>query len=146
MASLLAATGSALLNALTFSGSSFLFSMFSDHGAAERKRHDLALEALQKARDTWQKQRIKRLDFINERLRQEKQAEVYISDLDRGMRLYYEVTKQRLPPLMKEPTLSDFYHPSEGQKTAEVLFILGGLGGVGYLCYKFLPKGRTNHA
>ena len=39
------------LNALAFSGTNFVFSRLTDHGAEERKRHDLALEKLQRTRD-----------------------------------------------------------------------------------------------
>ena len=138
MASLLAITGGAVINALAFSGSSFLFSILSDHRAVELKRHDLAMEKLQKARDAWEEKRQQRLDFIKERLRREKHAEEYIHNLDQGMALYYEVTNQRLSPLPREPVLSDFYHPSETQKTAEIVFISGGLGVLGYVLYKYM--------
>ena len=49
MASLAFLLGGAAINALAFSGSNYLFSKISDHGAQERKRHDLAIEKLQKA-------------------------------------------------------------------------------------------------
>ena len=39
-----------------------------DHGEIERKRHDLAVEKLQRARNKWNEKRMKRLDFINKRL------------------------------------------------------------------------------
>ena len=55
------------MNALAFSGTNFVFSRLTDHGEEERKRHDLALENLQRARDRWNDQ-MKRLDFINKRL------------------------------------------------------------------------------
>ena len=71
MASLLFTVGGAGVNALAFSGTNFLFSRLTDHGEEERKRHDLALEKLQRARDEWNKDRMKRLDFINKRLREE---------------------------------------------------------------------------
>ena len=71
MASLLFTVGGAAVNALAFSGTNFLFSRLTDHGEEERKRHDLALEKLQRARDEWNKDRMKRLDFINKRLREE---------------------------------------------------------------------------
>ena len=46
--------------------------MLRDHGAEEeRKRHDLAEELLQEARDKWNKDRMERLDFINKRLREQ---------------------------------------------------------------------------
>ena len=44
--------GGAAINAIAFSGSNYLFSKLSDHGEAERKRHDLAMEDFQKARDS----------------------------------------------------------------------------------------------
>ena len=37
-----------------------------------------------------------------------------------------------------KPVLSDFYHPSEEQKTGELLFIFGGLTLGGYLVYKYV--------
>ena len=46
--------GGALANALAFNGSSFLFSRLSkDSIDKERKRHDLAIEQLQKAQIEW---------------------------------------------------------------------------------------------
>ena len=46
--------GGALANALAFTGSSYLFSRLSkDSIDAERKRHDLAIEQLQKAQIEW---------------------------------------------------------------------------------------------
>ena len=41
------------MNALFFSDTNFVFSRLTDHGEEERKRHDLALEKFQKARDKW---------------------------------------------------------------------------------------------
>ena len=53
---------SSLFNATVFGGANLAFSMLTDHGAKERKRHDLALEKLQRARDKWNEDRMKRLD------------------------------------------------------------------------------------
>ena len=55
MAPLLFPIGGAVVNALAFSGTNFVFIRLTDHGEEERKRHDLALEKLQKARDEWNK-------------------------------------------------------------------------------------------
>ena len=57
-------------SATVFGGANLAFSMLTDSGAKERKRHDLALEKLQRARDKWNKNRMKRLDFISKRLRE----------------------------------------------------------------------------
>ena len=70
MASLLFTVGGAVVNALVFSSTNFVFNRLTDHGAEERKRHDLALERLQKARDEWNEDRMKWLNFINKRLRE----------------------------------------------------------------------------
>ena len=70
MASLLFMIGGAVVNALAFSGTNFVFSRLTDHGVEESRRHDLELEKLQKARDEWNEYPMKWLDFINKRLRE----------------------------------------------------------------------------
>ena len=54
--------------------------MLRNDGAKERKRHDLAEEKLQKTRDKWNEDRMKRLDFINKRLH-EKMRQGHISTM-----------------------------------------------------------------
>ena len=51
MASLIFTVSGAVVNELVFSDTNFVFSRLTDHGAEERKKHDLALENLQKARE-----------------------------------------------------------------------------------------------
>ena len=70
MASLLFTIGGAVVNALAFRGTNSDFSRLTDHGKEECKRYDFALEKLQRARDQWNEDRMKRLDFINKRLRE----------------------------------------------------------------------------
>ena len=89
MASLLFTISGAVMNALAFSGTNFLFSRFSDYSEEERKRHDLALEKLQRARDEWNKDRMKRLDFIDKKLREKNEARAYINNIDEAMLEYY---------------------------------------------------------
>ena len=105
-----------MVNALAFSDTNFLFSGLTDHGAEERKRHDLALQKLQRARDEWNRDRIKRLDFINRKLREQNEAKAYINNVDEAMLEYYCVFAKQIKPLPPDPGLSDFYHPSEVQK------------------------------
>ena len=126
MASLLAIGASAAINALAFSGTNYVFSKFSDHGETERKRHDLALEELQRDRDAWNKERTERLDFINKRLRERNESRAYLRDFDSAMLEYYRVFGSKLKPLRQKPQLSDFYNPSDKQKNGELLFILAG--------------------
>ena len=58
MASIGFLIGGALINALAFSGSDFLFSSLSKESIdKERKRHDEAIEDLQRAQRDWAKRR-----------------------------------------------------------------------------------------
>ena len=85
MASLLFTVGGAVVNTLAFSGTNFVFSRPTDHGEEEQKRHDLALEKLQRARDKWNEDRMKRDDFINKRLCENNEARAYINNVDEAM-------------------------------------------------------------
>ena len=106
--------GGALANALAFTGSSYLFHRLSaDNIDTERKRHDAAIEALQKAQIEWAHKREERIDFINKQLRLERTAETKFTELNNAMREYHEVFGHELPPLPREPVLSDFYTPSD---------------------------------
>ena len=91
MASLLFTVGGAAVNALAYSGTNFVFSRLTDHGAEERKRHDLVLEKLQKARGEWNRDRMKRLDLINNRLRERNRARAYIKNVDEALLNYYRL-------------------------------------------------------
>ena len=96
MANLAVIVGGAAINTLAFGGSNYLFSKLSDYGEAERKRHNLAIEKLQKTRDEWNKESVKRLDFINKRLHEHQNAKQAISNLEDGMREYYRVFGQKI--------------------------------------------------
>lgn len=133
MASVAMLIGGAVVNALAFTGSSYLF---RDKGE-ERKKYYAALESLQEAKERFNEQRANRIDFINKTLREQRHAEKTFNTLDEAMREYYEITKQKIPPL-KEPKLSDFYTPSEKQKNGELLFIVGALGLTSVLLYKYV--------
>ena len=80
MASLLFTIVGAAVNALAISGTNFVFSRFTNHGEEERKRHDLALENFQRAKDKWNEGRMKQLDFINKRLREQNKAKAHINN------------------------------------------------------------------
>ena len=88
MASVLFTIGSAVINALPFSGTNFVFSRLTDDGAEEHKK---ALEKLQRARDEWNRDQMKRLDLINKILRERNEARVYIKNFVEAMLEYYRV-------------------------------------------------------
>ena len=92
--------GGALVNALAFTGSSYLFHRLSaDNMDAERKRHDLAIEKLQKAQIEWAHKCQEQIDFINKQLRLERKAEIKFTELNDAMREYHEVFGHELQPL-----------------------------------------------
>ena len=128
--------GGALPSALAFTGSSYLFSRPSkDSFDKERKRHDLAIEQLQKAQIEWAHKRQQRIDFINKQIRLERKAEVKFTELNDAMREYHEVFGRELPPLPREPVLSDFYTPSDEQHNRELGFIALSMIGIGGVLY-----------
>ena len=90
----------ALANALAFTGSSYFFHRLSkDSIDKERKRHDLAIEALQAAQIEWAHKWQQRIDFINNQLRLERTAETKFTELNNAMREYHEVFGHELPSL-----------------------------------------------
>ena len=109
MASLLFTIFSGILgtgvNATAFAGASLGFIMLRNDGGKEHKRHDLALEKLQRARDEWNKDRMKRSDFINKRLREKNESRAYINNVDEAMLEYYRVFAKQIKPLPPEPQL-----------------------------------------
>ena len=124
MASIGFLIGGAMINALAFSGSNFLFSRLSRESIdTERKRHDKAIEDLQRAQIEWAKKRQERLDYINDQIIKERKAEKRFTDLNSAMQQYFIVTGRQLEPLPPKPVLSDFYVPSEDHHNCELTFI-----------------------
>ena len=100
MASVAMLIGGALANALAFTGSSYLFHRLSANSIdAERARHDLVIEQLQKAQIEWAHKHQQRIDFINKQLRLERASETKFTELNDAMREYHEVFGHELPPL-----------------------------------------------
>ena len=128
--------GGALANALAFTGSSYLFHRLSaDNIDAERKRHDAAIEALQKAQIEWTHKRQQRIDFINNQLRLERKAETKFTELNDAVREYHKVFGHELQPLPREPVLSDFYTLTDEQHYRELGFIALSMTGIGGVLY-----------
>jgi hypothetical protein len=132
--------GGALTNALAFSGSNFLFSQMS--GAEERKRHNLAMEKLQHERDIWNEQRLERIDYVNQKLKEQGHAERTFKNVNEAMQQYYLLTDE--PILMEqmgpEPQLSDFLDKDQNMalQTGEIAIVVAGVLITGVLVYKFV--------
>ena len=136
MASIAMMLGGALANALAFTGSSFIFSKLSkDSIEKERKRHDKAIENLQKAQVEWSQKRQERIDFINKQLIAEKRSDQKFNELNDAMKEYSVVFGKQLPPLPSQPELHDFYTPSNEQHERELAFITLGMVAIGGTLY-----------
>ena len=86
----------------------------------------MALERLTEVRDEWSKERLKYLDYLNDRLRKEADAKQTFTDINEAMNEYYIVTGNRfaLPHnLREELKLTDFYVPSQDQKNRRTKII-----------------------
>ena len=130
--------GGALENTLAFTSSSYLFHRLSkDSIDAKRKRHDSVIEQLQKAQIEWVQSRQQRIDFINKQLRLERASETKFTELNDVMREYHEVFGHELPPLPREPVLSDYYTPSNEQHDRELAFVALSMIGIGGVLYYF---------
>ena len=128
--------GGVLANALAFTGSSYLFHRLSKNSIdAERKRHDAAIEALQAAQLEWAHKQQQRINFINNQLRLEQKAETKFTELNNAMREYHEVFGHELPPLPREPVLSDYYTPTDEQHYRELGFIVLSMIGIRGVLY-----------
>ena len=136
MATVAMLVGGAVVNALAFSGSNFLFStMKHSNLEAERKRHDEAIEELQAAHEKWTKQRTESLDWINDQLKREGHAVKTFRDADEAIHEYSRVSGVSIQ-LSAEPRLSDYYTPSSSQKDRELIFIVVGMTITGFIAYK----------
>ena len=135
MATLAIMPGLAVVNALAFSGSNYLFSMLGGSDE-ERKRHDLVIEQLPATQAAWSRRRTARLDFINEELRRQQHVVQTFRDVHAAMREYAMVTSKTPDPMGAEPQLSDFYTLLELEKDCEIAFIVLGMAATIVIAYK----------
>ena len=138
MAGIAMLVGGAVVNALAFSGSNYLFSMMRSKSVAEEKlRHDKALEQLETAQAEWARKRQKRLDWINEELRRQGHSLHTFADVNEAIQHYNLVTagKNQIELMEAKPELSEFYHPSTDQKKREIAFVALGMGVTGLVAY-----------
>ena len=129
--------GGAIVNAFAFSGSNFLFHKLSS-SSEERKRHNKAMEKLNHDRDEWVKKRQERIDFINNKLRKERNSEFKFTQLNKAMEEYAESNLPELQPLGKEPELELNETDKQNQHFREIAFITCGMIGVGIILIKVM--------
>jgi len=91
-----------------------LCSVVKAEAKKERRRHDLAIEELQRAQVKYQHKRQLRLDYLNKQLPAQQHSAQIFDYVDAAMREYWLVTGgnesklKAVPEDGKEPELSDY--------------------------------------
>ena len=130
MAAIAMMIGGAILNATAFVGGNYLAKSLSGHNVdTEKIRHDKALEKYQKDYAEYQEKRQKMIDWKMKKKDEKYQASKNISTTNQAFELYGK---------MQKPKFSDYYKPSDEQKTGEMVYVGAGMLGLGYAVSKFL--------
>ena len=87
----------------------YVWNVYYDSIDAERKRHNLAMEQLQKAQSEWAKKQQEWIDFINKQLRLETAAETKFTELNDTM--WY--LANGLSPPISRTAIERFLHPQQ---------------------------------
>jgi len=103
----------------------------SDKAIAEKKRHDLAEEAFDRANERYQRERAKLLDWIASQEKSKEKADQDFSVTDASLKRYGEAHPDFDASQLKKPAFSDFYTPSKEQQANKLLFVGGGGAAVG---------------
>ena len=102
--------------------------------AAERKRHDLAMEAYENAVAAYNKKRMAYRDWLDENYRDKMQADKNFQNTDYAFKLYAQTHPHFA--LKKPPQFKDYYTPSKRQKNNELMFLgISGLAIGGAVAY-----------
>ena len=134
-----------LFNAFAFAGAGFLFSKLNHSGYKDEiKRHNLALEHLSKAKQEWYEEEVSRKNKIEEKRHQLVEANKDINTTNAALNALDHLNRiMEKRSLEREPTLNDYYKPSEEMEAYKVLTMVAtGLGGglAGYKVYKMVNK------
>jgi hypothetical protein len=141
MATIAMMIGGALVNALAFSGSNWLFSSLRGNQVdEERLRHDKAVEQLNAAHEAWSRKRTERLDWLNQQIQRERHSVSTFRDVNAALSEYAQVFgKDKADAAaadLREPVLSDYYTPSDDHKTRELVFVGIGCAAAGVIAWK----------
>ena len=134
MASIAIVIDGAVLNATSFIGRNYIARYLSGDDKAqaekERERHDHALEKYNEAVERFREGQEKLQDFIAENDRLKHQTSQNLVNVDNALKLYNQTHNEKIA--LKEPQMSDYYSPSNQQKTAEIMYVGGGALVLGY--------------
>ena len=116
-----------------FTGAGYLFQKFNKDGYGEEtKRHDLALEKLEKARQEWNQKDIERREKMVALRQEKKEADADFKKINKALKDYGKATTLVFDgkKFTRQPHIWDFYDPSDEMKEYMTLSI-GAMGLVG---------------
>ncbi len=122
-----------IFNAFAFAGAGYLFQKFNKDGYSEEtKRHNLAMEKLNKAQQEWNQKDIERQEKIANLRQERSDAKADFGEINKSLKDYKKVTTLVFggKKFTREPHIWDFYDPSDEMKEYMTLAI-GTMGLVG---------------
>ena len=132
--------GSAILNATTFVGGSYLAKSLSGNDAKdalfEKQRQDKALEKYHKDYAAYQEKRQTFINWEDENRRNNAIASRNFAKTDEALKYYNKMHPNAF--LSDEPPqFSDYYRPSKNQKVGEMAYVGGGTLALGYIASRW---------
>jgi hypothetical protein len=119
------------------SEATYLINKATDHTADEAAKRNKAMMDLQEAQADYARRKQAQAEWLNEEMRKESHAEVEYKNAEETMDAYFEATHgiSRQEALGPEPTLADFYTPSDTTKNIEIGVLVGTIVVVGGFVY-----------
>ncbi len=117
-----------LFNAVAFAGAGYLFQHINKDGyEKETKRHDLAMERLNKAQQEWNQKDIERQEKIAALRQERSDANTDFKNINKALKDYEKVTTlvYEGKKFTRKPHIWDFYDPSDEMKE----YLVGGWTG-----------------
>ncbi len=121
-----------LFNAVAFAGAGYLFQKFNKDGYGEEtRRHDLALEKLEKARQEWNQKDIERQEKMAALRREKENANADFKNINKALRDYGKATTLVYDgkKFTRQPHIWDFYEPSSEIYMRLTIGTVGLVGG-----------------
>ena len=113
-----------IFNAVAFAGAGFLFSKLNKEGYKdEMRRHNEAMEKLTKAKEAWYEREVARKDRMAQLRLELDDANKDFAETNRALKTLEQATK-----VDREPTIHNFYQPSDEMKKYQDLTI--GVAGI----------------
>ena len=108
-----------IFNAVAFAGAGFLFSKLNNRGYEDEiKRHNKAIEELTKAKETWYEREVARNDRMAQLRLELSDANKDFEETNRALK-----TLEQASRVDREPTIHNFYEPSDEMKKYQDLTI-----------------------